>query len=190
MGNKVGLIYEDGKYTVSINGSEIEKHDDFEVALDKFKLVIKNNANASEKSWLFIEDSVKEFKSDNVDINSKFKTITIGSLKYFHNTGKIFYIDEDNMIQLTGGYELMKFILKTPGLQQKEDIDKFLELCKIVIENRANYRIYGDSIIISSAALNYGSVEFNFNTKMINKGIAIEESSFDEFEKYVLSIIK
>lgn len=190
MGNKVGLIYEDGKYTVTINGSAVDTQNDFEKSLEKFKQVIKNNANASEKSWLFIEDSIRNFGSEYVEINSEFKTISIGQLKYFYNTGKTFYISENNMTPLVGGYELVKFIAKTPELQNKETIESLLELCKIVVENKANYRTTEESLIIFSAALNYGSVEYNFNTKKLNKGVAIENGTFEEFKKYVLSIIK
>ena len=190
MGNKVGLIYEDGKYTVTINGSAVDTQNDFEKSLEKFKQVIKNNANASEKSWLFIEDSIRNFGSEYVEINSEFKTISIGQLKYFYNTGKTFYISENNMTPLVGGYELVKFIAKTPELQNKETIESLLELCKIVVENKANYRTTEESLIIFSAALNYGLVEYNFNTKKLNKGVAIENGTFEEFKKYVLSIIK
>ena len=37
---------------------------------------------------------------------------------------------------------------------------------------------------------NYGSVEYNFATKKINKGTSNEKGSFEEFKDYVLSIIK
>ena len=169
MGNKVGLIYEDGKYTVTINGSAVDTQNDFEKSLEKFKQVIKNNANASEKSWLFIEDSIRNFGSEYVEINSEFKTISIGQLKYFYNTGKTFYISENNMTPLVGGYELVKFIAKTPELQNKETIESLLELCKIVVENKANYRTTEESLIIFSAALNYGSVEYNFNLRSLTR---------------------
>ncbi len=94
------------------------------------------------------------------------------------------------MTQLIGGYGLIKFILETPGLQEKENIESFLELCKVAIDNGANYRIASGSIVIISAVLNYGSVEFNFDYNRINKGIAIEDGNFEEFKKYVLDAIK
>lgn len=189
MGNKIALIYEDGKYIVSLNGAAVETQEDMEKSFEKFKQVIKNNANASEKSWFFIEDSIKSFGNENVEINSNFKTISIGSLKYFYNTGKTFYIGEDNMVPLIGGYELVKFMVQNHDLKEKEQSESFIEFCKIIVENKANYRIAGDSIVIFSAVLNYGSVEFSFNNKRINKGIAIEDGSFEDFKQYVLDVI-
>lgn len=189
MGKKIELAYEEKKYIVSIDGSEVERLDDIDKAFERFKQVIKNNDSNNDKSWLYIEESIKSFENENVEINSQFKTVTIGPLKYFYNTGKVFYISESDMTQLIGGYGLVKFILETPGLQEKENIESFLELCKSAIENGANYRIAGGSIVIISAVLNYGSVEFNFNYNKINKGIAIEDGSFEEFKKYVLEVI-
>lgn len=189
MGNKVGLTYENKKYIVSIDGSEVERLEDIEAAFEKFKQVIKNNNNSNDQSWLYIEETIKSFNNENVEINSQFKTVTIGSLKYFYNTGKVFYISESDMTQLIGGYGLIKFILETPGLQEKENIESFLEVCKVAVENGANYRLAGGSLTIISAVLNYGRVEFDFNYKKINKGIAIEDSTFEEFKKYVLEVL-
>ncbi len=190
MGKKIELVYEDGKYIVSIDGSEVDTQENVDKAFERFKQVIKNNNNNNEKSWLYIEDTIKSFENENVEINGQFKTVTIGSLKYFYNTGKVFYISENDMTQLIGGYGLIKFILETPGLKEKENIESFLELCKAVIDNGANYRITSGSIVIISAVLNYGSVEFNFDYNRINKGIAIEDCNFEEFKKYVLDAIK
>lgn len=189
MGSKIGLIYEDRKYIVSIDGSEVEGFSDIEKAFEKFKQVIKNNNNSNEQSWIYIEETIKSFENKNVEINGQFKTVTIGPLKYFYNTGKVFYISESDMTQLIGGYGLIKFILETPGLQEKENIESFLELCKAAVENGANYRLAGGSLTIISAVLNYGRVEFDFNYKKINKGIAIEDGTFEEFKKYVLETI-
>ncbi|MBM6862075.1 hypothetical protein H9X78_16805, partial [Clostridium saudiense] len=115
--------YEDSKYIVSIDGSVVETQENADKAFERFKQVIKNNNNSNEKSWLYIEDTIKAFENENVEINGQYKTVTIGSLKYFYNTGKVFYISENDMTQLIGGYGLIKFILETPGLQEKENIE-------------------------------------------------------------------
>lgn len=190
MASKVALIYEDGKYTVSINGVVVETFDNIDLSIEKFNQTIKNNANASERSWEFIEESIKSLNNKNLEINSQFKTIAIGAIKYFYNTGKIFYIGENNMIPLVGGYELVKFIAKTQELQNIDNANSFIDLCKFIIENRANYRTTEDSIIVFSPALSYGSVEFNFNTKRINKGVGIQDGSFEEFKQYILNSLK
>ena len=190
MGKKIELVYEDKKYIVSIDGSEVEKLEDVDKAFERFKQVIKNNDSNNDKSWLYIEETIKSFENENVEINGQFKTVTIGPLKYFYNTGKVFYISESDMTQLIGGYGLIKFILETPGLQEKENIESFLELCKIAMVNKGIFSAHEDKIMISSPKFSYGTVEYNFATKKINKGTSSEKGSFEEFKAYVLEILK
>lgn len=190
MSNKVTLTYENGKYSVEINGSVVEKDNDLENSFLKFKQVIKNNVNGSDRSWQFIEETISGYENEEIEINSEFKTITLGAMKYFYNTGKVFYVLENKMIPLTGGYELVKFILKTPSINTTEKIKPLLGLCEKAIANKVSYRTSEDSFLIFSAAFNYGSLEYNFATKKINKGIAIESSTFEEFINYTLSIIE
>ena len=191
MANKVILSYEDGVYSVLINGAIVNTENDIEKAYEKFKQVIKNNNNASEKSWEFIEEKIKEFNSGKVEIQSQFKTITLSSLKYFYNTGKTFYVEDNKMTPLTDGYELIKFILSNKELESIEKTNEFLELCKIVIENKAYYRTSENSISIFSPILNYGSVEYNFSTKKMNKGVGIDVVTFSEFRSFILkSLVK
>lgn len=45
MGKKIELVYEDGKYIVSIDGSAVEAQEDADKAFERFKQVIKNNNN-------------------------------------------------------------------------------------------------------------------------------------------------
>lgn len=73
MGKKIELVYENGKYIVSIDGSAVETQEDADKAFERFKQVIKNNNNNNEKSWLYIEESIKSFGNKNVEINEKFK---------------------------------------------------------------------------------------------------------------------
>ena len=59
MGKKIELVYEDKKYIVSIDGSEVEKLEDVDKAFERFKQVIKNNDSNNDKSWLYIEETIK-----------------------------------------------------------------------------------------------------------------------------------
>lgn len=190
MSNKIALIYTNGKYNLTINDSIVEIDSDIESSFLKFKNMIKNNVSSSEKSWNYIEENIKSFNNENVEIDSRFKTIAIGTLKYFYNTGKVFYIGENKMVPLIGGYEFLKFIVKTKALKDISHLNSFLELCELVIENKATYRTGEEHIAIYSPALNYGSVEFNFSTNKVNKGVSVEDGDFEAFKEYALSIIK
>ena len=64
MGKKIELVYEDKKYIVSIDGSEVEKLEDVDKAFERFKQVIKNNDSNNDKSWLYIEETIKSFENE------------------------------------------------------------------------------------------------------------------------------
>lgn len=190
MGNKITLTYENGEFAVSINESIIYTDKEMENALLKFNAVVKNNAIQQSNPWDAIEDTVKLYNIEGVEINSQFKTITFGKMKYFYNTDKVFYIDNSSMISLGGGYSLFDFILKKLNSNELENEESFLELCKVSMINKAIFRAYEDVVMISSPKFSYGTVDYNFATKKINRGTSSEKGSFEEFKNYVLDILK
>lgn len=190
MNSKVELIYENNEYSVAVNGSIVNKDKDLENAFAQFKSIINNNKSAEAKAWDEIAEKFQALNNRNLDINYEFRTMSYGNMKYFYNMSKVFYISNGEMVPLIGGYELFKFTLNVLG---NEDIDKandFIEFCKNIVMSKINYRVIDTSIIVSSASFNYGSAEYNFNSKKINKGASILTGSFEEFKNYVLSIIK
>ena len=111
-------------------------------------------------------------------------------MKYFYNTDKVFYIQNNSMISLGGGYSLFNFVLKKINEGQLENEENFLELCKISMQNKAIFSANEDIVMISSPKFSYGTVEYNFGTNKINKGTSSEKGSFEEFKDYVLEILK
>ena len=98
MGNKITLTYENGEFNVALNENVVYTDKEMEGALLKFNAVVKNNAIEQSNSWCDIEDSIKAFNISNIEVNSQFKTISYGKMKYFYNTDKVFYIENSSMI--------------------------------------------------------------------------------------------
>ena len=100
MANKITLTYENGKFIVSLNENIIYTDKEMEGAMLKFNSVVKNNAIQQNDSWQAIEKSVKNFDMSDIELNSQFKTVSYGKMKYFYNTDKVFYIDEGSTCSL------------------------------------------------------------------------------------------
>ncbi|WP_061313444.1 hypothetical protein [Clostridium botulinum] len=190
MSNKVTLIYKDGKFSVCINEKLINEDKDLEKSLDRFKQVIRDNVVAKSTTWENIVESIKDIKNNELEINNEYKTLTFGFLKYFYNTGKIFYTKDNKMTQLMGGCELFNFVVQISVNGEIDNYEDFLEFCKEILENKSTYRVSESSLFVSNAGFNYGSAEYNFSSKKINKGASIDKCTFDEFKSYVLDIIK
>ena len=190
MGNKITLTYENGEFNVAINENIIYTDKDMESSLLKFNSVVKNNAIEQNTSWDSIEAEVNSYNIEEVEVNSQFKTVNFGKMKYFYNTDKVFYIQNSSMISLGGGYSLFNFVLKKISEGQLENEESFLELCKISMMNKAIFSAHEDTVMISSPKFSYGTVEYNFATNKVNKGTSSEKGSFEEFKNYVLEILK
>ena len=190
MGNKITLTYENGEFNVAINENIVYTDKEMEGALLKFNSVVKNNAIEQKNSWDAIESEVNSYSIDGAELNSQFKTVNFGKMKYFYNTDKVFYIQNNSMISLGGGYSLFNFVLKKIKEGHLENEESFLELCKISMLNKAIFSANEDLVMISSPKFSYGTVEYNFATNKINKGTSSEKGSFEEFKDYVLEILK
>ena len=190
MGNKITLTYENGEFNVAINENIVYTDKEMEGALLKFNSVVKNNAIEQKNSWDAIEAEVNNYNIEGVEVNLQFKTVNFGKMKYFYNTDKVFYIQNNSMISLGGGYSLFNFVLKKINEGHLENEESFLELCKISMINKAIFSANEDIVMISSPKFSYGTVEYNFSTSKINKGTSSEKGSFEEFKDYVLGILK
>ena len=190
MSNKVSLVYENGEYSVCINENVVSIDKDLDKSLTRFKQVIKDNGSIHRRSWNSIENSVKEFKIDGLEINSQFETLAFHNMKYFYNTDKIFYVGNGTMTPLIGGYDLFAFVLTQIKEGYLDNCEGLLELCKDLIELKITYRTDESSIAVSSPRFNYGSAEYNFSSKKISKGASSEIGTFDDYKKYVLDILK
>lgn len=189
MNSKVALIYENGEFIVSINDSIVSKEKDIEKSFFSFKQIIENNSKREVTSWSDIEDAMSNIKNDMLEINSDHKTLSFGAMKYFHATGKLFYMNNGAMIPLIGGYQFFKFVVSMESNNIIEDSNKLLELCKVIVGNNATYRVEEASFVVSSAKFNYGEAGYNFATNKINKGASTENGSFEEYTKYIIEIL-
>lgn len=190
MNNKVSLVYEDGEYKLYINDSMINSESDIDKSVQKFKQIIVDNVSAQGRPWESIEGSLLEINDDRIEMNKEYKTVTFGVMKYFHNSGKIFYTANGQMSPLLGGYNLFYYLLKLCAENKVKNYEDVLELCKYIVEHKGTYRVNESSIIVSNPAFNYGSAEYNFNSDKINKGATIENATFDVFKGYVMGVIK
>lgn len=190
MGNKITLTYENREFKVSINENVVYTDKEMEGALLKFNSVVKNHAIEQKNLWDAIENEVNSYSIDGTELNSQFKTVNFGKMKYFYNTDKVFYIENNGMISLGGGYSLFNFVLKKIKEGHLENEESFLELCKISMLNKAIFSANEDIVMISSPKFSYGTVEYNFATNKINKGTSSDKGSFEEFKDYVLEILK
>ena len=190
MNSKIELIFENDEYSVVVNGSVVNKDKDLDNAFDKFKSVIINNKTSEARAWNDIVEKFTNLNNKDLQINTEYKTMEYGNMKYFYNMGRVFFMANGQMVPLIGGYSLFKFTLTTVCKGNVEKANEFIEFCKEVTLSDVNYRVTDSSIIVSNASFNYGSAEYNFISGKINKGASIIEGSFTEFRDYVLNIIK
>ena len=113
---------------------------------------------------------MSEISNGMLEINSDHKTLSFGVMKYFHATGKLFYMNNGTMTPLIGGYQFFKFVVSMATNNEMVDCSELLELCKVIMEKNATYRAEETSFIVSSAKFNYGEAGYNFSTNKINKG--------------------
>lgn len=186
MNNNVALVYENGEFKISMNGSVVKSERELNLAVEKFKQVLTSPVSPEQKSWECIESEMIQYIESGLEINNEFKTLAFGPMKYFYITGKVLYT-AGSMIDLKGGYNLFKFAMDIVSKGDKEKCGVFIELCKQIIENKAILSINDDTMVIRSAKLSYGALEYNFTTEKINKGTSVEKGSFEEFKEYCIS---
>lgn len=189
MNSKVALIYENGEFIVSINDNIISSDKNIEKAFLGFRQIIENNSKREVTSWESIENEISKIESNNLEMNNEHKTVTFGSMKYFHATGKVFYMNNGAMTPLIGGYQFFKFVVLMSINNESIKYTELLELCKVIIEKNATYRSEEDSFIVSSAKFNYGEAGYNFKVNKINKGASTENASFDQYKQYILQLL-
>lgn len=187
MSNKIALVYEEGSFSICLNDTVIQTENDIESAIQYFKKVIKNNGGQQDNGWNEIKAVVESAACDDIEMNEAYKTVTLGNMKYFHNTGNLVYIEEGKMVPLMGGFRFVAFILERMEKEQLKDYKKLLELCIKVVEEKATYRVAENAFIIASPVFDYGFVEYHFHNGQINKGSSSEQGNFESFCEYAYS---
>lgn len=189
MNIKVELIYENDEYKIVSGGEVVATYKDVDDAIIQFKQSVAKSKVPDLNSWGTIEKELEKYKEFGLEINSEYKNMTFGELKYFNPTGKVFSFVNGEMMPLMGGYQFFKFIISLAAECGMESYREVLDLCKIVVNKNAIYRIKDTSIVVSSPRFNYGACEYNFNSRKIHKGASVTEGDFAEFKEYIASIL-
>lgn len=190
MKNKIDLTYNSEEFIISINGKVISKEKDMETALSKFKDVVNENNSGKAVFWQVIENEINNIELDGLVVNSQYKSLEYKCMKYFYTTDQVFYIDHGKMVPLIGGYKLFNFVVTMLSIGKMEDLESFMQLCRVILEHKSLYRLTESSIFALNPGFNYGSVEYNFLIGKINKGSSIEKCNFEEYKSYVLERLR
>lgn len=189
MSNKIALVFENNEYAIKLNEIVLNKEKDIDRAFEIFKQEIKNNSVFNAKSWESITDKIKSLGIEAIDINNEYKAMSLGNMKYFNHTDKVFYMGQGKMIQLIGGFDFFYNVLQMLHEKQLEDSEALVALCGAIIEKNANYSLSEDGLVVTSAVFSYGTVGYNFTNGKMNKGTSSEKCSFDTFVDFVLKAI-
>lgn len=190
MENKIALIYDGNDYQVVVNENVITTEEKIEDAYKCFEKIVNNNTFKVTGKWEEIVNHIKELDLADVEIFETYHAIQYKTVKYFHNTGMLFYIGQGEMLPLMGGDRLLLFILEKVKSKQLDDSESFIDICAQATQESVVYHIKEDSFSLYSGIFNYGNVVYNFRTQEIHKGTHIEKGTFDMFKEYVLETIK
>lgn len=193
MSSKIALIYENDSFVITVNDSVVDTEKEMETAIESYKQVIKNNSdknNIQAKSWKEILEIIKDIEDKRLIINEEYKNIAFDTMRFFYNTGKLFYMNSNSMTELIGGIGLFHLVADMVSRGKVSNTNDILDFCKAVLESKTSYGVSEDGILVASPAFNYGSVEYNFETGKIHKGTSIEKADFREYKNYVLGILQ
>ena len=189
MDNKITLAYDGKTYQVAMNEQVIATVEKIEDAYKSFEKTIANNKLVVEGKWETIREQVEQFGLNDIEVFDSYQAIQYQTLKYFHQTGMLFYMEKEEMVALTGGYRFLLFLLERIAHNELDDSKDLIELCSEAIKEGIGYRIKEASLTLSSPVFNYGNVTYNFSNQEMHKGTQIEKVGFDVFKAYVLEVI-
>ncbi|MGL4874818.1 MAG: hypothetical protein ACRC30_09240 [Clostridium sp.] len=187
--SKISLTYENKTYRLEVSGEMIKEFRSYEEALGEFEKRVSELDNSEEGKWLSMVDSLKGYDEE-VSINNEFKSMEYKGVKYFLKTDKAFYMEDGDMIPLLGGFNFFKALVVLDKNNEIGDVKEFMIFLKRLSVKRVNYRLNELSLLVLGAMFNYGSAEFNFQSKKLNKGASIVDCTFGEFKEYILGIVK
>lgn len=189
MSHTISLVFEKNEYAIKLNEKILNKEQDLEQAIELFKQEIKNNAASHTHNWEAMMERVKGLRVEAVTIQEEYKTMHLGSMKYFNHTGKVFYMGEGKMIPLEGGFDFFYRVIQMVAEKHLEDSEALVALCAAIIEKDAHYSLSEDGLTVTSAAFSYGAVGYQFANGKMNKGTSSEKCSFNTFVEFVLKSI-
>lgn len=189
MNNKIALIYDGSNYQIVVNEkviTSVEKREDAYVCFEK---TIHNNKSTVATDWETMRDQIEQLGIEDVEIFDTYHAIAYKTVKYFHNTGKLFYMHKGDMLPLMGDYRLLFFILERVAKKQLDESESFIEICAKATGEGIVYHLKEETFSLCSAIFNYGNVTYNFRTQEIHKGTHTESGDFKVFKDYVLEVI-
>lgn len=189
MDNKITLTYDGKAYQVAMNKHVVATIENIEEAYKEFERTIANNKSVAEGKWETIRAQVEQFGINEIELFDSYQAIQYQTIKYFHQTGMLYHIDQEEMVALTGGYRFLLFLLERVAQHELEETKGLIELCSEAIKEGISYRTKEASLTLASPVFNYGQVAYNFSNQEMHKGTQIEKVSFDTFKQYVLEVI-
>lgn len=189
MDNQITLTYDGKNYQVAVNKSVIATFENKEEAYKSFEKTIVNNKSEAEGKWENIRAQVEQFGLEGIEVFDSYQAIQYQTIKYFHQTGMLYHIDQEEMVALTGGYRFLLFLLQRVSQRELEDFKSLIELCSEAIKEGMSYRIKEATLTLASPVFNYGQVSYNFSNKEMHKGTQIEKVEFETFKQYTLDVI-
>ena len=189
MSHTISLVFNNNEYAIKLNETILNKEQDLEQAIELFKQEIKNNATSHAHTWEAMMERIKGLAVEAVEIQEAYKTMQLGSMKYFNHTGKVFYMGEGKMIPLEGGFDFFYRVVQMVAEKYLEDSEALVALCATVIEKDTHYSLSEDGLTVTSAAFSYGAVGYQFANGKMNKGTASEKCNFNTFVEFVLKSI-
>lgn len=193
MGSKIALIYENEEFVITVNETVVDTEKDMEMAIESFKQVIKNNSDKNiiqAKTWEEVLALLEDIKDERLVINHEYQNVAFDTMRFFYNTGKLFYMNAEGMTELIGGIGLFHLVAAMVSRGKAEKVNDILDFCKAVLECKVPYGISEEGILVASPAFSYGSAEYNFETGKMHKGTSLEKVSFKEYTNYVLGVIQ
>lgn len=189
MNNKIALIYDGSNYRIVVNEKAIATVEKTEEAYECFEKTIHNNKSTVATDWETMRGQIEQLGIDEVEIFDAYHAIQYKTVKYFHHTGKLFYMNQGDMFPLMGDYRLLLFILERVAKKQLDESEGFIEICAKATGEGIVYHLKEETFSLCSAIFNYGNVTYNFRTQEIHKGTHTESGTFKMFKDYILAII-
>ena len=185
---EIVLAYHDGAFNIKVNDEIIKTEKDLDCAVESFKQAVKNNDVKQSISW---ETAACHLEGmNNVVLNKAYKTATFNDLRYFYNTGQVFYIQDGQMKTLVGGFDTFKNLVALINNGAAAYEKSLIELCIYVGGRQGTYNLDQNSLYIGYGAFSYGKVGYDFNAHKMDKGTSKEQATFDEFKTYVMNVIR
>lgn len=190
MNQQITLSFENNTYYVKVNQNVLKQFNEVEEAYTYFKSVIQNNKKDNSMQWEILEQKVAALNVEGLQINSEYKNMTLGNVKYFYHSGKVFYIGQGKMTALAGDFTFFYRMLELVQSGYLVEVEAFASLCSELEEKGISYSLMDDCLSVSYGGFSYGTVAYRFEKGKMDKGTSSEKADFMTFYQLVKEAIK